>query len=466
MGLLLIFLDFDLTAQTTTNNPLLKRQISAEAANGGQEWFYDVDKVYLFGVPYGYICPGYRSLVNNTEILSYFTSANGAASIYDNSYNYNPFELEAPGRPYGRPIASMTMLDTHGKILWSKNYGHDVSELQNSIQVSDGNIVAIGPTYATDIAYNPGEMPALGTSLNTSSFNNYRKLWVIKTDISGNILWSYIYSNYINQNTNNELERAYKNNSYGWDITETEDGNLLAYGWNKDETQSHPLPQLFLVKINSENGHIIWKTTLYLPFQDLEFTSSAISSKDDLFVIAGNVTNFPYYNQTYNQQQKAFVFLFQGSANPPSYSPDRFKLLNTEAPLTLPGPNDHGINEIATDVHFYKNQQILVAGVKNLTGYGLAGYNYGTGVVWKATYSTSPLKITFIEEYEINDEILAYDLRPDVDPLQDGFIYLSTNETLEGEDLNDSAPFPDNYFQSSSNKFDKRYWFSNTYIAR
>jgi hypothetical protein len=77
---------------------------------------------------------------------------------------------------YGSSDIWISRLDQTGNIIWSKSFGGSSDDYGNDIiQLSDQNLVVIGSTYSSDgnVSYKNGEYDA----------------WLLKIDLNGNLIW-------------------------------------------------------------------------------------------------------------------------------------------------------------------------------------------------------------------------------------------------------------------------------------
>ncbi|MEO5572049.1 MAG: T9SS type A sorting domain-containing protein [Bacteroidia bacterium] len=121
----------------------------------------------------------------------------------------------------GLSPANLTMFDTTGDILWSKNYTDSVHALS---------------ILSTDRCKNSNEIISLGSSYDVNSLNF--KIFLLKSDFAGNIIWS---KEYYTTNFNGDPKK----------LIITFDGNFLIYGISNSGGMS------FLIKTDT-SGTILW----------------------------------------------------------------------------------------------------------------------------------------------------------------------------------------------------------------
>ncbi len=148
-------------------------------------------------------------------------------------------------------------------IVWQKNYGGSSDDYANSIiETQDGNLIVAGYSKSNE-----------GDLINNKGGWDY---WVLKINSQdGNIVWQKNYGGY-------EFDRA---NS----IIETQDGNLIVAGSSNsrdgDVTNNKGGWDYWVLKINSQNGNIIWKNNYGGSIDD--GSNSIIETQDGNLVLAG-----------------------------------------------------------------------------------------------------------------------------------------------------------------------------------
>jgi gliding motility-associated-like protein len=121
----------------------------------------------------------------------------------------------------GNRDGTLIKFDGQGVVQWSKKYGGNQNDqLERIIATSDGNYVAAGITYS--FGYATGA------------------LWIMKTDVNGNVIWSRQYSG-------NGRERARK-------LLELSNGQLLIAGNTKDSTAQN---NAWLLQL-TPSGDVTW----------------------------------------------------------------------------------------------------------------------------------------------------------------------------------------------------------------
>lgn len=148
-------------------------------------------------------------------------------------------------------------VDPNGSKVWSKTYGGASQDSGSEvIAVSDGYVIA-GISY--------------------SSTNHNGDVYVIKTDLNGNLIWQKTYGGF-----------AY---DMGYSIAATDDGYIvigdtLSYG--------HGSYDVYLLKID-KNGNLIWEKTFGGAGDD---KGSSVVAMSDGYVITGETSSFSADNST------------------------------------------------------------------------------------------------------------------------------------------------------------------------
>jgi len=149
--------------------------------------------------------------------------------------------------------------DASGDTLWTKTYGGNFGDEGWSIQqTSDGGYIIAGIT---------------------SSFGVNTDVWLIKTNASGNTLWTRTYGG-----TSWDL---------GEDVKQTTDGGYIIAGWTRSFGNSD---QVYLVKTNA-SGDTIWTRTYGGTNQD--WGNSVQQTLDGGYIVAGWTNSFGNTWQVY-----------------------------------------------------------------------------------------------------------------------------------------------------------------------
>lgn len=164
---------------------------------------------------------------------------------------------------YGSADAYLTLLDSMGQVLWSRNYGGAQSDVGRNILVnpSDSGFIFVGYT----------------NSFGSGGFDVY----LVRTDKAGNLIW---------QTTMGGLDW-----DFGSDLVFSTDGNIILCGnsYSKGYGQSDG----FVTKINKTTGAKIWEK-YYGGSQDDDFKAIVFSS-DGSYSIGGNTKSYGDINNDF-----------------------------------------------------------------------------------------------------------------------------------------------------------------------
>jgi hypothetical protein len=125
--------------------------------------------------------------------------------------------------------------DSSGNLVWQKCLGGtDYDNAYSVIETSDGGYLVGGYTYSTDG--------------NVTSNHGWSDMWVVKIDLSGNLVWQKSFGG-----TDDDTTRS---------LIETSDGGYLVYGstWSDDGdvTGNHGGSDMWALKIDL-SGNIVWQ---------------------------------------------------------------------------------------------------------------------------------------------------------------------------------------------------------------
>jgi hypothetical protein len=129
--------------------------------------------------------------------------------------------------------------DLSGNVLWTHAYGNgDYEGLFSSIKTSDGNLVSVG--YSSSVG---------GQVTSNAGMADY---WVIKTDLSGNIIWQKSYGGSKNDVAYSVVEMPDSTYLIGG-LSNSLDGDVVGHHGNFSFSDA------WLIRVNKNNGNIIWK---------------------------------------------------------------------------------------------------------------------------------------------------------------------------------------------------------------
>lgn len=157
-------------------------------------------------------------------------------------------------RPSGNEELYLVKTDTNGDTLWTRTYGGPLGEQGYSVQETpDGGYIVAGYT----ISFGAGGMD----------------LWLLKTDVNGDTLWTKTYGGI--------------NNDQGYSVQNTYDGGFIITGWlTSDVTGTY---DVYLVKTDA-NGDSIWTQT-WGGFQS-DFGHYVQQTSDGRYIITGYTESF------------------------------------------------------------------------------------------------------------------------------------------------------------------------------
>ncbi|MBK7569124.1 MAG: T9SS type A sorting domain-containing protein [Bacteroidetes bacterium] len=167
---------------------------------------------------------------------------------------------------HGTAISSdawVVKIDAAGNIEWQRSYGGtDWDYSEDIIQTAEGYVFT---GYASS---NDGDA-------NASHPVDY---WIVKIDLTGNIIWSKTYGGSNSDNANSLIQLA--------------DGNFIvagtSYSWNGDVTGHHGTDlsngDVWVLKLDA-NGNIVWKKSY--GGLSIELGNEVIDYDDDLFLVTG-----------------------------------------------------------------------------------------------------------------------------------------------------------------------------------
>jgi len=144
--------------------------------------------------------------------------------------------------------------DASGDTLWTKSFGGSSREVGNSVQQTiDGGYIITATTYSTGAGNGD--------------------IWLIKTDISGDTLWTKIF-------VGSKLDG-------GSSVRQTVDGGYIIVGGK--ESPAGIFNDVWLIKTDA-SGDIIWTKTYGGDFED--YGTSVQQTTDGGYAIVGNTDSF------------------------------------------------------------------------------------------------------------------------------------------------------------------------------
>jgi hypothetical protein len=197
----------------------------------------------------------------------------------------------------------LVKFNSSGGLLWSKNYGGTRLEGARSVrETTDGGFIIVGRTdsYGASALYD---------------------VLLIKTDLSGNLLWTKTYGN------------AYSD--YGYSVEQTNDGGfILAGGWSYSITKKK-----YLIKTDL-NGDTLWTKSF-----GTGIAFSAKQTSDGGYILTGNegpnntlhlIKTDPYGNSNCNDSKPATMVSSPGIIeNIPQIQFTNDSLMVSTSPLVI-----------------------------------------------------------------------------------------------------------------------------------
>ncbi len=138
--------------------------------------------------------------------------------------------------------------DSSGDTLWTRTYGGAGTDEGSSVQqTSDGGYIVAGTT---------------------TSFGNGYQVYLIKTNASGDTLWTKTYGG--------------AGNDQGWSVQQTSDSGYIVAGWTASSAYS---PQVYLIKTNA-SGDTLWTKTHGGVYNDYGY--SVQQTTDGGYIVVGS----------------------------------------------------------------------------------------------------------------------------------------------------------------------------------
>jgi len=200
--------------------------------------------------------------------------------------------------------------DSSGNLLWEKNFGGtDSDDGYSVVETSDGGLVVTGHTLSFgnswqvyllktnstgDLLWEKffgGSSDEIGQCVietldgglvvtgSTSSFGNRQRVYLVKTDSNGNLLWEKNFGG-----TRDDL---------GYSVVETSDGGLVVTGGTSSFGNGY---QVYLLKTDS-TGNLLWERNFGNTNNDYGY--SVLEKADVELVVAGRMSSYDYINKVY-----------------------------------------------------------------------------------------------------------------------------------------------------------------------
>jgi hypothetical protein len=228
-------------------------------------------------------CDGADDLVNCTNTFEIVLSGAFNQYAYDGQETSDGGFIMIGSTEYYGAAENMYLVktDSYGKKLWAKDYGGSDDELAYSGQeTSDGGFILFGRTFS----FGAGKAD----------------LYLLKTDASGNELWSKTFGG--------------ADNDYGTSVQETSDGGfiMLAYTYSFGNGGS----DFYLVKADKD-GNELWSKTF--GGSGREWSTAVKETSDGGFIMCGSTESFGvsisgiYFIKTDSSGTKLWDKIFDGS---------------------------------------------------------------------------------------------------------------------------------------------------------
>lgn len=212
----------------------------------GEDWWYKHINVYDQGKHIGYLAVGYATWVLTPDNLSDYNNFYSAgcyqtdASQVIAAENPDLGQLEEVGHYKGGVKGLAAFYDLKGKIKWC--FPYTIGDLQDAVQVN-GGFVVVGVNFTSESLRSSNSLPYNKTPGNPADYfdncidfdndseidNLNSKLYMMKIDMDGNVIWEGIYGT-VDYSDYNE---AYEARSTGYGIAKV-DGGVVAVGETRE----------------------------------------------------------------------------------------------------------------------------------------------------------------------------------------------------------------------------------------
>src|SRR5258706_1245043 len=268
---------------------------------------YDVQKIYVMKKIFSFLLllPCIISSAQNTFQKAFGGSADETGTCIQNTLDGN-YIISGYTTSFSAPFrdAYLIKTDTAGNILWAKTYGGSNDEVCYYVALANtGGYALVGGTKS----FGAGE----------------NDLYIIRTDASGNVIWSAIAGG------------AY--NDYGWSAVQTIDRGFLVSGFS--ETCLGGCYQGLLVKTDSA-GTILW--TKMLGGNGVETLNGIGRTTDGGYIVTGETST--------NSFGSSDTWLVKLNANGDTLWTKSYGSANEESGAVVRQTADHGYI-ITGDIH-------------------------------------------------------------------------------------------------------------------
>lgn len=439
---------------------------TAAYAGMGEDWYYSITPVKNSGGDViAYMAVGYGSHVNNV-----FYDPDFSPPTSCDEYLLSDLESYSPPIVKGEKYHKIVLLDLTGKVIWRKErYGH-FGFLVNVHQLSDGNFVATGFTFYPNISllnYNPTASDPDGYEERSVFSSSKKKMYVMKFDGDGNVLWEFMYG--LEDNT----EIAYKYAGFAYDVVEGSNPNeLFVTGFNMSSTVNIDAPsdtlasrRLVLFKLKSSDGTILGKW--YYDRDIYHWTRGcAIERIGSNLYIGGEIVVYPTERDTIKNYPGGDVLLIKV----PEASPGS---IQTAASSIVEDVIDWANDEYADRVHdlsVSSDSKLLVGAIVHSNKYNPLttkfepfGQTYGDGGNGIGKVLKYEPDLSSYTSYDLG-AARAYDLKVGVAGTADGGFVAITSEPTNYYATHSSPTYLD--CDNDVQTFDTYVWESNAKVVK
>ena len=385
-------------------------------ATSGEDWAYDIKLSYNGGQPDGYIYSGYSGFPG---------------------YQF-PAPPFCPGSFLTTPgcaMAKMFKTDLLGNLIWYKSYGRNDGELRRVIQTSDGGYLGIGRSFEHNsliLRYNPTNTSPGIAPINCSppQVPCRRHMYLVKTDINGDVEWEYIYGLVPDPTTTGDpVEEGEALNA-----VEMPNGNIRVAGHTPDPNDPHPtsgglIAKAVMMEVDAQ-GRLQW-IQVYGD-SGVASTSRAIARNGNDYVMTINQFDDPTH-LSLSSHADIVVKKFGSTPSPPPL----FTVNLTESA---------GIHDTAYDVQYSTTGEVLIAGIINCQDEGGGCFREGAnGEGTARVYRLDPTAgIPYFSTGNALGTVKTFDLLVTMTPTPDGGAALvSSKQTQEPTPLEPPFSYTD-----------------------
>jgi hypothetical protein len=225
----------------------------------------------------GYIITGYTDTATPGTRHVYLVRTNASGDTLwtgtyggtSNDYGYSVRQTSDSGcitagltQSFGNGMqAYLARTTASGNLVWQKAYGGAAQDQAYSVQqTSDSGYIVAGMTYDSSMSY---------------------QAWLIKTDASGDTLWTRTYGG--------------TSTDYAQSVQQTSDDGYIVAGYTNRYSSYF---QVYLVKTDASGG-LLWERGYGYPGYDYDFGMSVRQTSDSGYIIAGYTDNYGSGDKVY-----------------------------------------------------------------------------------------------------------------------------------------------------------------------